>query len=45
MWDGEELSVECDVSVYDIMEYMDFVFSVGDVVVCMVRDDYENEGD
>lgn len=43
--DGEELSVERDVSVYDITEHTDFVFSVGDVVVRMARDDYENEGD
>lgn len=32
-------------SVYDITEHTDFVFSVGDVVVRMARDDYDNEGD
>lgn len=41
--DGEELSVERDVSVYDITEHADFVFSAGDVVVRMARDDFENE--
>lgn len=41
--EGQELSVERAVSVYDITEHADFVFSAGDVVVRMAKDDYENE--
>lgn len=35
--------MERAVSVYDITEHADFVFSAGDVVVRMAKDDYENE--
>ncbi|XP_015778491.1 PREDICTED: (E3-independent) E2 ubiquitin-conjugating enzyme-like [Acropora digitifera] len=39
--EGKELFEERGVSVYDIMEHSDFVFSAGDVVVRVVRDDSE----
>ncbi|KAK3738720.1 hypothetical protein QZH41_018085, partial [Actinostola sp. cb2023] len=38
--EGLELSIEHDVSVYDIAEHTDFVFNSGDVVVRMVPPDY-----
>lgn len=41
--EGQELSVERDVSVYDITEHADFVFSAGDVVVRVAKNDNENE--
>ena len=41
--EGQELSVERDVSVYDITEHADFVFSAGDVVVRVAKDGNENE--
>ena len=46
--EGQELSEERDMSVYDIMEHTDFVFSAGDVVVRVAKSDSENmaaEGD
>lgn len=39
--EGKELFEERGVSVYDIMEHSDFVFSAGDVVVRVVRSDSE----
>jgi len=35
--------VERDVSVYDITEHADFVFSAGDVVVRVAKNENENE--
>lgn len=40
--EGKELFEERGVSVYDIMEHSDFVFSAGDVVVRVVRGDPED---
>ncbi|XP_068716631.1 (E3-independent) E2 ubiquitin-conjugating enzyme-like [Montipora capricornis] len=40
--EGTELFEESGVSVYDIMEHTDFVFSAGDVVVRVVRSDTED---
>lgn len=40
--EGRELSEERDVSVYDIMEHTDFVFSAGDVVVRVAKGDSES---
>ena len=41
--EGQELCVERDVSVYDITEHADFVFSAGDVVVRVAKNEDENE--
>jgi ubiquitin-conjugating enzyme E2 O len=38
--EGTELSIEHDVSVYDVAEHPDFVFNSGDIVVRMVPPDY-----
>lgn len=35
--------MERDVSVYDITEHVDFVFSAGDVVVRVAKNENENE--
>ena len=40
--EGQELYEEHDVSVYDITEHTDFVFSAGDVVVRVAKSDNES---
>lgn len=37
--------MERDVSVYDITEHADFVFSAGDVVVRVAKNENENENE
>ena len=41
--EGQELSVENDVSVFDIVEHADFKFNAGDVVVRVAKNENENE--